>query len=91
MTHHAQVKEVCQALQPIVEDGTFTPLANELKKLNQKFFTKREITASQVDNLLIALAKKYNALTDNEEEENSTEEIDFNITPEIVLSETFIK
>ena len=37
--------------------GTFTPLANELKKLNQKYFHKRKITTSQVDNLLIALTK----------------------------------
>jgi hypothetical protein len=91
MTHHAQVKEVCQTLQPIVEDGTYTPLANELKKLNQKFFSKREITTSQVDNLLIALAKKYNTLKDNEEAETTLEEIDTNIAPEIVLSETFVK
>ena len=65
-------------------------MANELKKLSQKFFSKREITASQVDNLLIAWAKKYNALNENEEGEAPLEEIDVNITPEIVLSETFV-
>ena len=91
LTYHAQVKEVCQSLTPIVENGTFTPLANELKQLNQKFFSKKEITVSQVDNLLVALAKKYNVLTDDEEEKNTLEEIDANIAPEIVLSETFVK
>ncbi len=94
ITHQAVVKETCQTLQPIVESGTYTPLANELKKLSQKFFSKREITTSQVDNLLIALAKKYDAFT-SEEEETKLEEIDINPesigTPEIVLSETFIE
>jgi superfamily II DNA or RNA helicase len=89
ITHQAFVKETCQTLQPIVEMGTFTPLANELKKLSQKYFGKKEITISQVDNLLIALAKKYNVFI-SEDEENRIEEIDTNIAPEIVLSETFI-
>ena len=40
--------------------------------------------------LLIALAKKYDVFT-SEDEENRIEEIDANITPEIVLSETFIQ
>jgi superfamily II DNA/RNA helicase len=90
ITHQAVVKEICQTLQPIVEVGTFTPLANELKKLSQKYFSKREITTSQVDNLLIALAKKYDVFTSGDEE-NKIEEIDTNIVPEIVLSETFIQ
>ncbi|HLK28343.1 MAG TPA: helicase-related protein [Puia sp.] len=90
ITHQSMVKETCQALQPIVEMGTFTPLANELKKLSQKYFSKREITTSQVDNLLIALAKKYDVFS-SEEDESDMEEIDANIAPEIVLSETFIQ
>ena len=89
ITHHEQVKEVCQSLQSIVEIGVYTPLANELKKLSQKFFSKRELTASQVDTLLMGLAKKYDALAGNDED-NKLEEIDANIAPEIVLSETFI-
>ena len=91
MTHHAQVKEACGTLATLVENGTYTPLALELKKLNQKLFKKRELTASQVDNLLIALAKKYNVQSNNEEEATTFEEIDANIAPEIVLSETFIE
>jgi hypothetical protein len=93
ITHQAIVKETCQNLQPIVESGTYTPLANELKKLSQQFFSKKQITISQVDNLLIALAKKYDAFT-SDEDESQLEEIDTNPesigTPEIVLSETFI-
>jgi len=91
LTHHTEVKEICQTLQPIVENGTFTPLANELKKLSQRFFSKKEITASQVENLLVALAKKYDVIVDSEEEEHILKEIDANIEPEIILSETFIK
>ncbi len=90
MAHLAQVKEACGALLPLVENGTYTPLVLEIKKINQKFFKKRELTASQVDNLLVALAKKYNVQS-NDEEESKLEEIDANIAPEIVLSETFVK
>jgi len=90
-TSIAQVKEICQSLQPLVENGTYTPLANELKKISQKFFSKKELTVSQADNLLVALAQKYDALTDNENDINTLDEIDVNIEPEIVLSETFIK
>ncbi|WP_202405923.1 helicase-related protein [Hufsiella ginkgonis] len=89
ITHQAIVKETCQTLQPIVETGIYTPLANELKKLSQKYFSKREITTSQVDNLLIALAKKYDAFV-SDEDDAKIDEIDTNIAPEIVLSETFI-
>ena len=39
--------------------------------------------------LLIAMAKKYDAFSEVEEEQIA-EEIDANINPEIVLSETFI-
>lgn len=88
-THLKVVKDACEALKIAVEKGTYTPLANELKKLNQKYFTKKEFSISQVDNLLIALAKKYDAFED-EEDNNQHEEIDTNIAPEIVLSETFI-
>lgn len=93
ITHQAFVKEACQNLQPIVEGGTYTPLANELKKLSQKFFTKREITTSQVDNLLVALAKKYNVLSGNDDEVNAppSGEPEGAFSPEIVLSETFIE
>ncbi|WP_221405420.1 helicase-related protein [Flexibacter flexilis] len=90
ITHQATVKEVCQTLQPIVEAGTYTPLANELKKISQKLFNKREITTSQADNLLIALAQKYDALNTDEENNAQTSIVEANISPEIVLSETFI-
>lgn len=89
ITHQPMVKEVCQNLQPIIESGTYTPLANEIKKLSQKLFGKREITIAQADNLLLALAKKYNTPS-GQEEETKIAEIDANIEPEIVLSETFI-
>ncbi len=89
LTHNTQVKEICQALYPFVENGTYTPLANELKKLSQSFFSKKEITASQVENKLIALSKKYDAVTDSEEK-LTPEEIEANVEPEIILSETFI-
>jgi hypothetical protein len=49
------------------------------------------MTYSQVDNLIIMIAKKYDAF-ENEDEDKANEntEIDANISPDIVLSETFI-
>lgn len=89
LTHVVEVKQACEALLPLVETGTYTPLANELKKLSQKFFNRRDLTVSQVDNLLIAIAKKYDAFNENDEADE-IKEIDYNFTPDIVLSETFI-
>jgi len=91
ITHLSAVKEACTNLQKLVEDGTFTPLANELKKMSQKFFNKKEFTTAQVDNLIVAFAKKYNVFSDTDEDNSESQtEIDANISPDIVLSETFI-
>jgi hypothetical protein len=51
---------------------------------------KKQITYSQVDNLLLALAKKYDVLEADDGEEQKDNELDLNISPEIVISETFI-
>jgi hypothetical protein len=73
-----------------VDKGTFTPMPNEIRKLRQQL-DKKQITYSQVDNLIIMIAKKYDAF-ENEDEDKANEntEIDANISPDIVLSETFI-
>jgi hypothetical protein len=84
------VKSVCELLSALVEIGTFTPLPNEIKKLRQQL-DKKQITYGQVDNLLIVIAKKYDAFNnDDAEPETAQQEIDTNIAPKIVLSETFI-
>jgi len=91
ITHLSTVKESCMNLQKLVEYGTFTPLANELKKMSQKYFNKKELTTAQVDNLIVAYAKKYNVFIDTDEDTTELHtEIDANISPDIVLSETFI-
>jgi len=51
---------------------------------------KKQITYAQVDNLLLALAKKYDVLEEDDGEEQKDNELDLNISPEIVISETFI-
>jgi superfamily II DNA/RNA helicase len=90
ITKRDEVKRVCLRLSDLVEKGTFTPLPNEIKKLRQKL-DKKQITYGQVDNLMIMLAKKYDAFkTDEEENADLQTEIDMNISPDIVLSETFI-
>ncbi|NIK73950.1 superfamily II DNA/RNA helicase [Thermonema lapsum] len=94
ITHDEKVKQVCQNLQPIVEKGTYTPLANELKKISQQFFKKKSLNLAQVDGLLMNLAQKYDALPAEDEKtsQNTTQPQSLNdITPHIILSETFVE
>ena len=65
-------------------------MPNEIRKLKRKL-DKKEITYGQVDNLIVAIAQKYDALTNEEEPENNNIEIEVNINPEIVITETFWK
>jgi len=90
LTKRTDVKSVCESLSTLVDKGTFTPLPNELRKIRQQL-DKKQITYGQVDNLLITIAKKYDAIEPEDAEGESTQQpIDTNIAPEIVLSETFI-
>lgn len=90
LTKRNDVKVVCESLSSLVDKGTFTPLPNELRKIRQQL-DKKQITHGQVDNLLIVIAKKYDAIEPEDAEGESTQQsIDTNIAPEIVLSETFI-
>lgn len=91
ITKREDVKSVCLSLSDLVDKGTFTPLPNEIRKLRQQL-DKKQITYSQVDNLLILIAKKYDAIeNEDDEKSNAFNEIDANISPDIVLSETFMK
>lgn len=90
LTKRSDVKTVCETLSALVDKGTFTPLPNEIRKLRQQL-DKKQITYGQVDNLLIVIAKKYDAFDSEDSEPETTQQaIDTNIAPEIVLSETFI-
>lgn len=89
ITRNSKVKNACEALNNLIDKGTFTPLPNEIRKLRRKL-NKKEITYGQADNLIIGFAKKYDAFDDIDEDTSSIE-IDLNITPEIVISETFIE
>ncbi len=90
ITKKDEVKTACQNLSDLVDKGTFTPMPNEIRKVRQQL-DKRQITYSQVDNLIIMIARKYDAFESDEEGKPETNvEIDANISPDIVLSETFI-
>jgi len=93
ITHQQEVKEACKNLYKLVEDGTYTPLANELRRLNQRYFgAKKDLTTSQTDNLVKLYAKKYDAfVSDDDEKPEINNEIDTSISPDIVLSETFLQ
>jgi superfamily II DNA/RNA helicase len=90
LTKKSEVKAASENLSALVDKGTFTPLPNEIRKLRQQL-DKRQITYAQVDTLILRIALKYSAV-ENEDEEKSfaAPEVDANIEPEIVLSETFI-
>jgi len=90
ITKRDDVKTACLNLSDLVDKGTFTPMPNEIRKLRQQL-DKKQITYSQVDNLIVMIAKKYDAFESEDEEKAETNsEIDVNISPDIVLSETFI-
>jgi len=75
----------------LVERGTYTALPNEIKKIRLKL-DKRQITYAQAENILMVIAKKYDAVEKEDEDKSFyIEELSANIEPEIVISETFIK
>lgn len=88
ITSRSDTKIACDALSNSIDKGTFTPLPNEIRKLKQKLDKKR-ISYGQVDNMIITLAKKYD-IFHGDNDNASDNEIEFNITPEIVITETFI-
>ncbi len=90
ITKRDEVKTACTSLSELVDKGTFTPLPNEIRKIRQQL-DKKQITYGQVDNLIIMVARKYDAFeSEDGERTDSNTEIDTNISPDIVLSETFI-
>lgn len=89
ITKRDDVKTACINLSELVDKGTFTPLPNEVRKLRQQL-DKKHITYSQVDNMILMIAKKYDAFDGDDEGKAEVNEIDANISPDIVLSETFI-
>ncbi len=98
ITKKEEVKIACENLIDLIERGVYTPLPNEIKKLRQRVDTKdpkKRIPYGEAEMLLTKLAAKYDALAKEDDTENGNQmsptEIDFNIEPEIVLSETFFE
>ena len=89
ITKQPEVKAACENLLASIEKGEHTPMPNEIRKVRQQL-EKRQITYGQLDNLILMIAKKYDALNKEVYEDGKQPQIDFNIQPEIVLSETFI-
>jgi superfamily II DNA/RNA helicase len=90
LTKLDEVKSICDALYDLVSRGTYAQLPNEIKKVKQKL-DKKQLTYGQVDNFLTMLARKFDAKgPDNNEASVSASEMNTNIEPEVVLSETFI-
>jgi len=89
MSTQSEIKNACAALTILVENGTYAALPNELKKLRQQL-DKKQITLGQANNILLLIAKKYDALNIENEFYPSDDIILAEISPIIVLSETFI-
>lgn len=75
----------CDEIITLIQNGTFTQLPNEVKKLKRDN-EKNKITHAQMYALIIALAKKYKASVASMPQEKEEE-----ITPEIVITETFFQ
>lgn len=89
ITRKDDTKKACEALLNLIDKGTFTPLPNEIRKLKRQL-DKKTISYGQADNLIVAIAQKYDAFDTGEDEDSLKVEIDLNVTPEIVITETFI-
>ncbi|MEO0338146.1 MAG: C-terminal helicase domain-containing protein [Bacteroidota bacterium] len=88
ITRKKETKKACDALRDLIDKGTYTPLPNEIRKLKRQL-DKKQISYGQADNLIIAIAQKYDAFT-NEDDNSFKAEIDLNVNPEIVITETFV-
>src|SRR5690606_21939103 len=89
ITRKADTKKACEALLKLIDKGTFTPLPNEIRKLKRQL-DKKSLSYGQADNLIAAIAQKYDAFDNGEDEDSQQVEIELNVTPEIVITETFI-
>lgn len=88
-TRKADTKKACDALLELIDKAAFTPLPNEIRKLKRQL-DKKTIFYGQADNLIIAIAQKYDTFDNREEEDVLKIKIELNVTPEIVITETFI-
>lgn len=88
ITRKEGTKKACEALMNLVDKGTFTPLPNEIRKMKRQL-EKRTVSYGQADNLILAIAQKYDALNTEDDNDIMKIEIDLNVTPEIVITETF--
>ena len=87
ITRNANTKKASDALMDLIDKGTFTPLPNEIRKLKRQIY-KKSVPYGQADNLIIGIAEKYDAF-DNDDSDDFRVDIDLNISPEIVITETF--
>ncbi len=83
------IKVICTNLIDLVDRGTYAQLPNEVKKLRQKV-EKTQMTWNQAENVLVEFARKFDALS-AEDEPAAISELSANVEPEIVLSETFVQ
>jgi len=91
LSSRKELKLVCDKLCEFIDKGIYTPIPNEIKKIRQSL-DKRKITFAEAENLILRLAKKYDAHEKEDDElQTLTIKIDANIEPEIVLSETFFE
>ncbi len=91
LSKRKELTAVCDNLNEYIDKGIYTPIPNEIRKIRQSL-DKRKITFAEAENLILRIAKKYDAHEkDDGELQSLTIDIDANIEPEIVLSETFFE
>ena len=75
-------KTACENLIHSIDKGVHTPLPNEIRKMNQQL-QKKHITYGQIDNLILLIAKKYDAIEIGDDQILSTIEIDPTLHPRL--------
>lgn len=85
-----KTKTATEALKLLIEKGTFTQLPNEIRKLKTQL-DKKTVSFAQVENLIFGIAKKYDAADGSMEDDLAKNKTEPNLSPEIVISETFLE
>jgi superfamily II DNA/RNA helicase len=83
-------KAAYTSLIELVDQGTFTILPNEIRKLKLRI-DKEKIPYTHVENLVLRIAAKYiTSNGQNGDEHTVSAELGANVEPQIILSETFV-
>jgi len=89
ITKNKSVQNVCTQLIKLVDNGTFTALPNEVRKIKRKLDNKT-LFFPQVENILLTLSNTYNFERESASPNATDRPVVLQVSPEIVISATII-